>query len=47
MRYQRLSAFLASHGLTFWEWLAMARNYDPRHWALYSEFCEKENENHV
>lgn len=44
MRYQRLTAFLASHGLTFWEWLRLARDYDERHWALYNEFNELENE---
>ena len=42
MRYQRLTAFLASHGLTFWQWLSLARNYDERDWARYSEFCESE-----
>lgn len=45
MRYQRLSKFLASRGLTFWQWLALARDYDPRHLALYAEFCEEENRN--
>lgn len=42
MRYQRLTAFLASHGLTFWEWLALARNYDERHYTLYAEFVALE-----
>lgn len=45
MRYQRLTAFLASHGLSFWQWLALARDYDPRHWALYNEFCALEGDN--
>lgn len=43
MRYQRLTAFLDGYGLTFWEWLAMARNGDPRHKALYAEFNAQES----
>lgn len=44
MRHERLTAFLASHGLTFWQWLVLARNYDQRHWALYAEFSEFEGD---
>ncbi|HBC0018023.1 TPA: hypothetical protein JG871_003942 [Enterobacter hormaechei subsp. xiangfangensis] len=44
MRYQRLTAFLALRGLTFWEWLNLARNYDERHWALYNQFNEQEEQ---
>ncbi|HBR1313593.1 TPA: hypothetical protein L9L30_004600 [Klebsiella quasipneumoniae subsp. quasipneumoniae] len=43
MRYQHLTVFLACHGVTFLDWLAMARNYDPRHRALYEEFDQLEN----
>ncbi|HCD1268016.1 TPA: hypothetical protein JD850_RS21810 [Citrobacter freundii] len=45
MRYLRLTAFLAAHGLTFEEWLTLARNYDKRHWTLYAEFSEQEAQN--
>lgn len=45
MRYQRLSEFLASRGLTFWQWLAIARDYDTRHWAMYYEFNRQESRN--
>lgn len=42
MKYQRLIAFLAGYGLTFFEWQAMARNANPRHWELYNAFCAQE-----
>ncbi|MEB2478222.1 hypothetical protein QMM96_22590 [Citrobacter freundii] len=45
MRYLRLTAFLAARGLTFGEWLTLARNYDKRHWTLYDEFSEQEAQN--
>lgn len=39
---ERLTDFLASQGVTFFEWLAKARNYVLCHLALYNEFHELE-----
>ncbi|HDX8828665.1 MULTISPECIES: hypothetical protein [Klebsiella] len=44
MRYQRLSKFLAARGLSFWHLFQLACDYNERHWALYNEFNELENQ---